>query len=295
MTGSARAFEQTTLTTLLPGDRAAVAAVARHRGRRIGDADRGDRRAGGRRAALCGEPDPGLCAVLHALHHVERADRHGQGRAQRHRRASRSASRCCSPASATSGTIRSCSAPSRSTCSPSSSAACIALLPVFARDVFHAGPWGLGLLRASPGVGALIAAVILAHRPPRQQVGRIIFGAVAIYGVAIIVFALSRLVRAVDGAARRARRRRHDQRRHPHDADPARNPRRHARPRQRGELAVRDRVEPARRFPRRPDGGLARHHSGGAGRRHRRAARGADRAKGVRRSSTGSRPSNRRR
>ena len=53
-----------------------------------------------------------------------------------------------------------------------------ALLPVFARDVFHAGPWGLGLLRASPGVGALIAAVILTHRPPRRQVGRIMFGAV---------------------------------------------------------------------------------------------------------------------
>ena len=47
-----------------------------------------------------------------------------------------------------------------------------ALLPVFARDVFHAGPWGLGLLRASPGVGALIAAVILAHRPPRRWVGQ---------------------------------------------------------------------------------------------------------------------------
>jgi MFS family permease len=66
-----------------------------------------------------------------------------------------------------------------------------ALLPVFARDVFHAGPWGLGLLRAAPGIGALIAAVILTHRPPRRWVGRIIFGAVGIYGVAIIVFALS--------------------------------------------------------------------------------------------------------
>ncbi len=66
-----------------------------------------------------------------------------------------------------------------------------ALLPVFARDVFHAGPWGLGLLRASPGVGALIAAVILTHRPPRRFVGRIIFSSVAIFGIAIIVFALS--------------------------------------------------------------------------------------------------------
>jgi MFS family permease len=66
-----------------------------------------------------------------------------------------------------------------------------ALLPVFARDIFHTGPWGLGLLRASPGVGALIAAIILAHRPPRQWVGRIVFGAVGIYGIAIIIFALS--------------------------------------------------------------------------------------------------------
>jgi MFS family permease len=66
-----------------------------------------------------------------------------------------------------------------------------ALLPVFARDVFHAGPWGLGLLRASPGVGALIAAIILAHRPPQRRVGKIVFGAVGIYGLAITVFALS--------------------------------------------------------------------------------------------------------
>jgi MFS family permease len=67
-----------------------------------------------------------------------------------------------------------------------------ALLPVFARDVFHAGPWGLGFLRASPGLGALCAAILLTHRPPRRRVGRIMFGAVATYGIAIIIFALSR-------------------------------------------------------------------------------------------------------
>jgi MFS family permease len=66
-----------------------------------------------------------------------------------------------------------------------------ALLPVFARDIFHAGPWGLGLLRASPGVGALIAAIIMTHRPPRRWVGRIMFSAVGIYGIAIVIFALS--------------------------------------------------------------------------------------------------------
>jgi MFS family permease len=67
-----------------------------------------------------------------------------------------------------------------------------ALLPVFARDVFDAGPWALGLLRASPGVGALIAATALTHWQPRQHVGRIIFTAVGIYGVAILVFAMSK-------------------------------------------------------------------------------------------------------
>ncbi len=82
-----------------------------------------------------------------------------------------------------------------------------ALLPVFARDVFDAGPWALGLLRASPGAGALIIAIVLTHWPPRRYVGRIIFGAVTMYGVAIIVFAfstslwLSMLALAVMGAS----------------------------------------------------------------------------------------------
>ena len=60
---------------------------------------------------------------------------------------------------------------SRSICSRSSSGGATALLPVFARDVFDAGPWGLGLLRASPGVGALIVALVhdaLAAAPPRR-------------------------------------------------------------------------------------------------------------------------------
>jgi MFS family permease len=66
-----------------------------------------------------------------------------------------------------------------------------ALLPVFARDVFDTGPWGLGLLRSAPGVGALAAAIVMAHRPLRRNVGRIMFAAVAIYGGAIVVFAFS--------------------------------------------------------------------------------------------------------
>jgi len=67
-----------------------------------------------------------------------------------------------------------------------------ALLPVFAYDVFNVGPEGLGLLRAAPGAGALLIAIVMTRWPPRRGVGRIMFGAVAIFGVAILVFALSR-------------------------------------------------------------------------------------------------------
>lgn len=68
----------------------------------------------------------------------------------------------------------------------------VALLPVFARDVFHTEAWGLGLLRASPGAGALLTALILTRWQARKHVGRIIFAAVAVFGIAVLVFALSR-------------------------------------------------------------------------------------------------------
>ena len=66
-----------------------------------------------------------------------------------------------------------------------------ALLPIFARDVLATGPWGLGVLRASPGVGALIVSLLLTQFPPRRRVGHVVFAAVAGYGAATIVFALS--------------------------------------------------------------------------------------------------------
>ena len=66
-----------------------------------------------------------------------------------------------------------------------------ALLPVFARDIFHAGSLGLGVLRACPGAGALCAAILLAHWQPRAHAGKIVFAAVAMYGIAIIIFAES--------------------------------------------------------------------------------------------------------
>jgi MFS family permease len=66
-----------------------------------------------------------------------------------------------------------------------------ALLPMFARDILHVGPWGLGLLRAAPAMGALAVSVGLAHRPILRRVGRRLFAAVTVYGVATLVFAVS--------------------------------------------------------------------------------------------------------
>jgi MFS family permease len=69
-----------------------------------------------------------------------------------------------------------------------------ALLPVFARDVLDVGPWGLGLLRSSVGIGALAMSLWLMRYPVRDHAGRTMFIAVAIYGVAIILFGLSTAV-----------------------------------------------------------------------------------------------------
>jgi len=67
----------------------------------------------------------------------------------------------------------------------------VALLPVFARDVLEVGPAGLGLLRAAPAVGALGAAIVLAHRPVYRRAGRTLLTVVALYGITIVVFGLS--------------------------------------------------------------------------------------------------------
>lgn len=66
-----------------------------------------------------------------------------------------------------------------------------ALLPIFARDILGTGPWGLGLLRAAPAVGALSMAVFLAYHPMRRKAGLKMFGAVGLFGAATIVFGLS--------------------------------------------------------------------------------------------------------
>jgi hypothetical protein len=68
----------------------------------------------------------------------------------------------------------------------------VALLPVYAREILHTGPWGLGLLRTAPGVGASIMAVLLAHRPIRGRVGITLLWSVAGFGIFTILFGISR-------------------------------------------------------------------------------------------------------
>lgn len=65
------------------------------------------------------------------------------------------------------------------------------LLPVFASDILHVGPDGLGLMRATPGAGALIVGLILTQIPSPRHMGAALFISVGIFGVSIIVFSLS--------------------------------------------------------------------------------------------------------
>ena len=67
----------------------------------------------------------------------------------------------------------------------------VALLPIFARDILGTGPWGLGVLRASPALGALAMSVWLAHHPLQHRVGRILFAVVIVFGLATMAFGVS--------------------------------------------------------------------------------------------------------
>ncbi|MET4633818.1 MULTISPECIES: MFS transporter [Kaistia] len=69
-----------------------------------------------------------------------------------------------------------------------------ALMPIFARDILDVGPWGLGLLRAAPAVGALTVAAWLAFHPIRNHAGLLLFAFVTMFGLTTIVFGLSTLV-----------------------------------------------------------------------------------------------------
>ena len=67
----------------------------------------------------------------------------------------------------------------------------MAVLPIFARDIFHAGPLGFGVLRAAPAAGAIAIALVLARWPVSGRVGRIMFATVTVYGLATVLFGLS--------------------------------------------------------------------------------------------------------
>ncbi|MBY5881622.1 MFS transporter [Rhizobium ruizarguesonis] len=66
-----------------------------------------------------------------------------------------------------------------------------ALMPIFARDILTLGPWGLGLLRAAPGLGAIVMAIFLAAYPLKHRAGIYMFIGVALFGVGTIIFGIS--------------------------------------------------------------------------------------------------------
>jgi MFS family permease len=66
-----------------------------------------------------------------------------------------------------------------------------ALMPIFARDILTLGPWGLGLLRSAPGIGAIAMAIFLATYPLKHRAGFYMFVGVALFGAGTIVFGVS--------------------------------------------------------------------------------------------------------
>lgn len=68
----------------------------------------------------------------------------------------------------------------------------VQLLPVYAKDILHVGSDGLGMLRSAPGLGAVLTAIVLTQWPLKRHVGRRLFIAVGIFGLAVIAFGLSR-------------------------------------------------------------------------------------------------------
>jgi MFS family permease len=68
-----------------------------------------------------------------------------------------------------------------------------ALLPVYARDILHVGPDGLGLMRAAPAAGAALVAIVLAATPLRRRVGQWMFASVGVFGVSTLAFGVSEI------------------------------------------------------------------------------------------------------
>jgi len=70
----------------------------------------------------------------------------------------------------------------------------VALLPIFAQDILHAGPRGLGILRAAPAIGALTVSMAMAFYPIRRRAGKKMFICVGLFGLGTIAFGLSRSI-----------------------------------------------------------------------------------------------------
>ena len=101
----------------------------------------------------------------------------------------------------------------------------VALLPVYAREILHTGPWGLGLLRTAPGAGAAVMAVALAHRPLRGKIGAdVVLGGGGIRRLHDYFWALPQFDAFFDCTVP-AGRERHDQRDYPRDLNSACDPR----------------------------------------------------------------------
>jgi hypothetical protein len=67
-----------------------------------------------------------------------------------------------------------------------------ALLPIYAKDILHTGPWGFGILRAMPALGALMVSLLMIVRPIRHNAGKLMLFCVGFFGMATIVFGVSR-------------------------------------------------------------------------------------------------------
>ncbi len=70
----------------------------------------------------------------------------------------------------------------------------VALMPIYVKDILHAGPQMFGILRASPAIGAIVTSFILSWSPIRRHAGPWMFGGVALFGVATIIFGLSQMI-----------------------------------------------------------------------------------------------------
>ena len=174
LVGAARAFEIPTMVAIIP----ALVPRAWCRGDRLvclRQPDRPDRRPGARRRALRLGPtrstaSPSCCGASAA------SFRHDAALSRCRAPPSRSVWRRCWAASASCGSDRVIlGTMSLDMCAVFLGGA-TALLPIFARDILLTGPWGLGLLRAAPAIGALIMSVMLARRPLTLPVGRAVLG-----------------------------------------------------------------------------------------------------------------------